>query len=144
MVTLKELWWMAWRPSGDQWQVTFLRAWYWDQHCLTSLSSTWTVGLSAPSARLLTTPGCVVQSTCWREGTPSRGTLTGFRELGQCESSEVQQRQMQGPSHGLGQTQAQIQAGWRMDWEKTWGGLQGAGWPETQHDLAVCACRQEG
>ncbi|GAB0207425.1 mitochondrial enolase superfamily member 1 [Grus japonensis] len=48
-------------------------------HCSTSLSATWTVGSSAPSASLLTTPSCVVRSTCWREGMPSRGTLTGWR-----------------------------------------------------------------
>jgi len=36
-------------------------------------------------------------------------------EVGPCESSEVQQGQVQGPTCGLGQSQAQIQAGWRMD-----------------------------
>lgn len=35
--------------------------------CLTSLSVTWTVGLSKPSAGLLTTPCCVVKSAGWRE-----------------------------------------------------------------------------
>ncbi|GAB0205581.1 triadin [Grus japonensis] len=48
-------------------------------HCLTSLLATWTVGSSAPSASLLMTPSCVVWLTCWREGMPSRGTLTGWR-----------------------------------------------------------------
>jgi len=48
--------------------VAFLRGWYWDQHHLTSLSATWIAGLSAASAGLLTTPSCVVQLTCWREG----------------------------------------------------------------------------
>ena len=47
--------------------------------CLTSLSVTWTVGLSAPSASLLVTTSCVVRSTCWREGTSSRGTLADLR-----------------------------------------------------------------
>ena len=51
----------------------------WDQHCQTSLSVTWTVRLSAPSASLLKTPSFVVWSTCWREGMPSRGTWTGLR-----------------------------------------------------------------
>ncbi|GAB0175527.1 mitochondrial enolase superfamily member 1 [Grus japonensis] len=36
-------------------------------------------GSSAPSASLLMTPSCVVWSTRWREGMPSRGTLTGWR-----------------------------------------------------------------
>ncbi|GAB0177982.1 mitochondrial enolase superfamily member 1 [Grus japonensis] len=43
------------------------------------LSVTWTAGSSAPSANLLMTPSCVVGSTCWREGMPSRGTLSGWR-----------------------------------------------------------------
>ncbi|GAB0199211.1 hypothetical protein GRJ2_002386500 [Grus japonensis] len=34
---------------------------------------------SAPSASLLMTPSCVVWSARWREGMPSRGTLTGWR-----------------------------------------------------------------
>jgi len=55
------------------------------QHHLTSLSVTWTVGLSPPSASLLTTPTCVVQLTWWREGLPSRGTLTDLRG-GPCEN----------------------------------------------------------
>ncbi|GAB0181339.1 mitochondrial enolase superfamily member 1 [Grus japonensis] len=46
---------------------------------LTSLLATWTVGSSAPSASLPMTPSCVVWSTRWREGMPSRGTLTGWR-----------------------------------------------------------------
>ncbi|GAB0183581.1 mitochondrial enolase superfamily member 1 [Grus japonensis] len=37
-----------------------LRGQYWYQHCLTSLSATWTVGSSAPSASLPMTPSCVV------------------------------------------------------------------------------------
>jgi len=40
-------------------------------------SVTQTVGSNAPSASLATTPSCVVQSTCLREGMPSRGTLRG-------------------------------------------------------------------
>ena len=35
--------------------------------------------------------------------------------------------------------QPQMQAGWRMDWERPWEGLQGVGWPEAQHKLATCA-----
>ncbi|PKU41701.1 rna-directed dna polymerase from mobile element jockey- hypothetical protein [Limosa lapponica baueri] len=45
--------------------------------CLTSLLVTWMLGLSAPSASLPMTPSCVVWSTCWREGVPTRGTWTG-------------------------------------------------------------------
>jgi len=40
---------------------------------------TWTVGLSAPSASFPPIPSCVVWLTCWREGMPFRGTLTGWR-----------------------------------------------------------------
>ncbi|PKU49552.1 rna-directed dna polymerase from mobile element jockey- hypothetical protein [Limosa lapponica baueri] len=50
---------------------------YWNQCCLTCSLVTLTVGLSAPSASLLTTPSCVVRSTRWREGMPLRGTWTG-------------------------------------------------------------------
>ena len=35
--------------------------------------------------------------------------------MGLCEPHEVQQGQVRGPAHGLGQSQAQIQAGQRMD-----------------------------
>jgi len=38
-----------------------------------------TVRLSAPSASLSMTPSCVVRSTCWREGMPSRVTLAGLK-----------------------------------------------------------------
>lgn len=46
---------------------------------LTSLSVTWMVRLRATLASLLLTPSCVVQWTNWREGKPSRETLTGLR-----------------------------------------------------------------
>ena len=39
----------------------------------------WTMGLNTPSANSLTTPNCVVQLTCWREGMPSTGSWTGLR-----------------------------------------------------------------
>ena len=43
------------------------------------------------------------------------------------------------------QSQPQIQAGRRMDWEQPWGaGLGGAGWREAQHDPATCAHSSEG
>jgi len=63
-----------WRPvmSGIP------RGQYQERHCLTSLSATRIVGLGAPSASLLMPPSCVVQLTHWREGMPSRGTLTGW------------------------------------------------------------------
>ena len=47
---------------GDQWWVAFLRGWYWDRRCLTSLSVASTGGLSAPSASLQITSSCVVRS----------------------------------------------------------------------------------
>jgi len=37
------------------------------------------------------------------------------REVGPCNPWEVQQGQMQGPAHGSGQPQAQIQAEWRVN-----------------------------
>ena len=37
------------------------------------------MGSTAPSASLPMTPTCVVRSACWREGMPSRRTLTGLR-----------------------------------------------------------------
>ena len=79
MVTLKELLSTAQCRSGDQWRIAFLRGQYRDQCCLTSLSATWTVGLSAPSASLPKTPSCVLWLTRWGEGVPSRGTLTDLR-----------------------------------------------------------------
>ena len=39
----------------------------------------WTIGLSAPSSSLPTTPNCVVRSTHRSEAMPSRGTLTVLR-----------------------------------------------------------------
>lgn len=39
----------------------------------------WRVGLSAPSAALLNTQGCVVPLTCWKQGIPSRRTFIGLR-----------------------------------------------------------------
>jgi len=35
--------------------------------------------INAPSASLLTTPSCVVLSTCWKQGIPSSAILTGLR-----------------------------------------------------------------
>ena len=75
----RELQSMARCPGGDQWWVVCLRCRYWDQCCAISLSATWTVGLSAPSASLPMTPSCVVWMMHWREGMPFRGTLTGWR-----------------------------------------------------------------
>jgi len=143
MVALNELWSTAQCPSGEQWQVAFLRGWYRDWWCLTSLLVTWTVGLSAPSASLLTTWRWVVQLTCWREGMLSERPWQAW-EVGLCEPHEVQQGQVQGPAYGLGQSQSKIEARRRMDWEQpSWKGLGGAGWQEAQHDPAVCTCSPE-
>ena len=79
MVVLKELLSTSQCPSGDQWQLEFLSSLYWDRCCLPFLSMTWTVKLSAPSASLLSALSCVMQLTHWKEGMPSRGTLTGLR-----------------------------------------------------------------
>jgi len=61
------------KPKTEPWM-------YQKQHCcLISLSATWTVGLSPPSASLPTTPSCVAWVTRWGEGMPDRGTWTGWR-----------------------------------------------------------------
>jgi len=65
-------------------------------------------GIECTLSKLPTTPSCMVWSTRWREGMPSRETLTGW---GPGKLHEVQQGQVQGPAQGLGQFQAQIQAG---------------------------------
>ena len=49
-----------------------------------------------------------------------------------------------GKDKRLGQSQAQIPAGRRMDWEQPWGGLRSAGWWEAQHDPAMCTGSPEG
>ncbi|RMC17377.1 hypothetical protein DUI87_05958 [Hirundo rustica rustica] len=41
------------------------------------IAGAWTVGLCAPSASLRMAPNGVILSTSWREGMPSRRTLTG-------------------------------------------------------------------
>lgn len=55
---------------------------------LTSLL-TWTVGLSAPSVSLPTTPGCIMCLAHWKKGMTSRRALTGSRG-GLYESCKVQ------------------------------------------------------
>jgi len=45
-----------------------------------------------------------------------------------CDPHEVQEGQMQDPAHGSGNSQAQVQAGRRIDWEQPRGEeLGGAG-----------------
>jgi len=61
-------------------------------------------------------------------------------EVGLREHHGVQQGQVQGPAHGLGQSQAQIQAGRRMDWEQPClEGLGGAGGWKAGHEPKKCA-----
>lgn len=83
-----QIWWsvlglvcclMVQCPSGEQWLVTVLRGQYWDWCHLTCLWRTWTVGLVLPQTSLLIASGCEVLSTFWREGMPSRGTLSRLR-----------------------------------------------------------------
>lgn len=62
--------------------VAFLKGQYWDRCFLISLLVMWSVGLGAPWESLLTIPGCVVQTTRWRKGMPSRGTLTDLKGEG--------------------------------------------------------------
>ena len=89
------------------------------------------------------TPSCVVWSTQWKGCHP--GEPWQAWEMGLCKSQEFQQGQVQGPACRSGQSQAQIQAGQRMDWEQSWGeGLGGADWQEAEHDLAMCAHSPEG
>ena len=132
-----ELWSTARCPGGDQWQVLLLKDWYFDQHCLTSLSVTWAVRSRAPLANLQTTPSSVVQLTHWREGMSSTGTLTGLRG-GPVQTSWSATRPSARPC-----TQVRIilstNAGWAENRlraalpKKTWGcGLtRSSTWPST-------------
>lgn len=73
-----------------------------------------------------------------------------YREFGRLEKwvcahiPEVQQGQVQDPEPGLGQSEAHIQAGQRMNWEHPWGeGPWGIGCWKTQPQLAMCTCSPE-
>lgn len=72
-------------------------------------------GLTNELGRDLTprTPRYVVQSIHWREGMPLRGIFTGL-----CKLHAVQWGQVQDPSPGEGQCQAQIQDGKWANWEQ--------------------------
>jgi len=100
-----------------------LRRWYWDQHCLTSLSAIWTVGSSAP------------QKVCWwRQGEwcSWRATLRGGPMRTPWSSTRPSAR----PRTWVGATPA-ISTGWGMKgWRaalprKTWGcwGMKSWTWP---------------
>jgi len=66
-------------------------------------------------------------------------------EGGVCEPHEVQQSQVQGPTPGSGQSQAQIQAGgWRDGEQPCQEGPRGAGRWKAGHDPAMCARSPEG
>ena len=65
-------------------------------------------------------------------------------EVGMRKPHEVEKGWVQGPAPGLGQSQAQVQNGRRMNWEQLWGGLGGTGWREPQPDPAMCARSPEG
>jgi len=122
---------MALCLSRDQWQVAFLRGRYWDHRCLTSLSATWTVGLSTPSASLLMTPNCAVWLTHRREGMPSRGTLAVLRAR-PMQTSWISTRSSARSCTSVTAT-PNPKAGQRMDWEQPWGDeFGGAGWWEAQ------------
>jgi len=100
---------------------------------------TQTAGSSAPSASLLMTPSCVLQSTSPRDRMPPEGPGQA-RELGMCELPDVQQGQVQGPPPGPGQPPVSTQAGGWMDGEQPCqGGLGGAGEGKAGHEPAVCA-----
>jgi len=62
--------------TSDEWH--FLRSQYWDSRCLMSLLAMRKVRLNVVSASLPTL-SCVVQLTPWRNGMPSRATLTDLR-----------------------------------------------------------------
>lgn len=66
----------------------------------------WRVGLSEPSERLVTPRA--VQWTVWRKGMPSRANCTGL-STGPTKTSQSQGHR-QGPAHGMGQSQEEIQA----------------------------------
>lgn len=71
----------------------------------------------------------------------SRGTSRGLRGVPVWTSSSATWPN----ARGSGQSQVQVQAGWRKDWEKHWGeGFGGVdGW-DAQHDPLVCAHSPEG
>lgn len=69
----------------------FVRGWYWDWWCLTSLSATWRLALSVPSGSLPTTQNSVAQSA-GEKGCHPEGPC---QPVGLCEPHEVQQRQVQ-------------------------------------------------
>jgi len=66
-------------------------------------------------------------------------------EIGPCQRHELQQDHVQGRTPGSGQSQAQIQVGWRMAWEQPSGeGFGGVSWWKTQHEPTMCTCNPEG
>jgi len=69
---------MELNPAGGQSQVVFLRAQFWVQPCLTSLSMIWMRGLSAPSVSLQMKPNWVGVSICSRVGRICGGIWTDW------------------------------------------------------------------
>jgi len=97
-------WNLSWHQSGMwnclhgglSWDLS------WDQCSSTSLSTTQTVGSSAPSASLLMMLNLVVQVTQQKQWMPSRGTGYAWK-TGLHLANEVQQSQVQGVALGSGQ-----------------------------------------
>ena len=105
---------------GDQWWVAFLRGRYGDQRCLTPLSATCTVGLSAPSASLPMTPSCVMQLTGGKGCHPQGPWQTG--DVGPCEPHEVQQAKRKVLHTGLGNPKHKHRLG--REWTATESNLE--------------------
>jgi len=91
------------------------------------------------SASLPKTPSCAVWLTHWREGMPFRGTSTGWTG-GPAWTAWSSTRPGARSYTGVGQSQTQIQAAWRTDWDQPRGeGIEGVGGREAQHEPPMCA-----
>lgn len=137
MATLKGSWLAAWCPSVSQWQGVSSGVGL----GLTKLFNTlikhrqWDLGHPQQVCQPMA-PNCIVWSVCWRAGMPSRETLTGSRG-GSVQTYWCSTRPLGQSSTDT--SQAEIQAGQKMDWKLPWGeGLEGVVCWEAQHELLLC------
>lgn len=99
-----------------------------------------TAGSRAPSAHLMMTPSCVVQSNLLKGGSAIQKGLERL-ETGPQEPPEAQQGQLQCPGQGLGQSQVQIQDEQGLDSEQHCRqSLGGVGRQEIQYEPPMCPC----
>lgn len=119
--------------------MIYLRGWYWDW-------APFNIIISDTDSGIEWTLSTVLFGTV----NIQEGRDAIYREFGRLEKwvcahiPEVQQGQVQDPEPGLGQSEAHIQAGQRMNWEHPWGeGPWGIGCWKTQPQLAMCTCSPE-